>query len=309
MALKNLLGENFAILEDKVFDILKPYCSEIANKDDPTGKKWIRQRRNGLVHLILAKLSTQLLKRKRNCSFEEVLDRYERDYSSYDSRLGYFSPQGRYVTYAFGDRVMQMQVGGFFLLRAEIILQILKTLEAKEICDVGCGAGESLCFLAAQYPAGKFYGFDLSHNAIKVAKERQSASSMDISLPPPFEKFTSDQIENIRKINLFQSSATDISSIPSKYFDAIYTTAALEQMYSVLPEALNELRRITRRYAIFCEPFWESNGCLERVYLASANFFRQDAKYMERHGFRKVANVKIPVKPTFAYSIMIAEVI
>jgi ubiquinone/menaquinone biosynthesis C-methylase UbiE len=309
MKLNALLCEKFVNLESKVFDLLKPYISEIVSKNDPIGKKWIEQRRRGLVRLISAKLISQLLKRKRNRSFNEVQDHYERSYLPHEDKLGYFSPHGRYLTYTFSDKVMQMQVGGLFLVQAEIILQILKTVEADEICDVGCGIGAKLFSLAAQYPEGKFYGFDLSHNAIEDAKERQSASSIDIGLPPLFEKFTSDQIKNIRKINFFQSSATDISSIPNKYFDVIYTTAALEQMYSVLPEALKELRRITRRYAIFCEPFWESNGYLGRAYLFSANLFRQDAKYMEQHGFRKVANIKIPVKPTFAYSIMIAEVI
>uniref|UniRef100_A0A0G4IE80 Uncharacterized protein n=1 Tax=Chromera velia CCMP2878 TaxID=1169474 RepID=A0A0G4IE80_9ALVE len=50
-----------------------------------------------------------------------------------------------------------------------------KLEEGALVADVGCGAGHALCVLAKRFPKSSFVGYDISLEALKVAKEEAAA--------------------------------------------------------------------------------------------------------------------------------------
>ena len=62
--------------------------------------------------------------------------------------------------------------------KAARIMRLLRrnALPLATICEVGCGSGEILVQLAAQLPATTgFVGFDISHDALAIARRKQTA--------------------------------------------------------------------------------------------------------------------------------------
>ena len=86
--------------------------------------------------------------------------------------------------------------------------------------------------------------------------------------------------------------------------------ADIEQMADRYPEALFELRRISRKYVILHEPFFDVNDGFGNTYLWSQNYFRIRVQELERHGLRVRQLTRcLPVKLAFAYAIVIAEIV
>ena len=110
-------------------------------------------------------------------------------------------------------------------------------------------------------------------------------------------------------MQIFQSNAKSIH-LTDKAVDILYTHATLEQMWNTLPEVLKEIRRVTRRYVIFVEPFIDCNDFLARQFLAAGNYYRAKYSDIKSHGFRIIQIMDmLPMKPTFKYSVLNAEVI
>ena len=80
-------------------------------------------------------------------------------------------------------------------------------------------------------------------------------------------------------------------------------------MQDGLPKALSELRRVSRRHVLMFEPFADFNDTLGRTYLWSVDYFRMRLAELEQHGLRPVATWRnYPIKPTFAFGMVLAEV-
>jgi hypothetical protein len=101
-----------------------------------------------------------------------------------------------------------------------------------------------------------------------------------------------------------------VSNCEDKKYDLVYTFSALEQMAADLPKALAEIRRICRKYVIFHEPFPEANDLYGKLYLRAGDYFHSTIADIESHGFRSIDFIgNLPMKSTFGYGIMVAEVV
>lgn len=65
-----------------------------------------------------------------------------------------------------------------------VILPMLDGVVAKleagaDVCDVGCGSGVALEAMAKAYPASRFTGYDLSRNAVEIARKKMADAGID----------------------------------------------------------------------------------------------------------------------------------
>lgn len=65
-----------------------------------------------------------------------------------------------------------------------VILPMLDGVVAKleagaDVCDVGCGSGVALEAMAKAYPASRFTGYDLSRNAVEIARQKMADAGID----------------------------------------------------------------------------------------------------------------------------------
>lgn len=60
--------------------------------------------------------------------------------------------------------------------KAKQILQMLHKhgLKPQSVCEIGCGAGEILNQLSSHFPEASFFGYDISSQAILLAKKREN---------------------------------------------------------------------------------------------------------------------------------------
>lgn len=62
--------------------------------------------------------------------------------------------------------------------KAAIIEQLIKRnkIEIGSFCEVGCGSGEILVTLSKKFKEATFHGYDISENAIKIAKPKENSN-------------------------------------------------------------------------------------------------------------------------------------
>lgn len=293
---------------DEMLSLIAPYVKEVWDKNDPRAREAIRQRRNGLVHLVLRNLVKQIKDGTRSRTGQMVGKFYEEAYSN--RTFSGYAVGTRYDTYLLGDKVVKLTGMGNYRAKSRAIERVFDIVKPQSVCEAGCGRMKNLAYFATKFPDVRFSGFDISHNAIDTSCSIQQLDTLDLRLPERPNLLSSEEMERVRRIKLFQADAANLDMIPDKAFDVTYTMSALEQMHSVLPEVLRELRRITRHYVVFCEPFRDVNGILEKLYLWSDNYFRADVAFVERHGFRCINLLDcLPKKPTFKDAVLIAEVV
>jgi len=183
---------------------------------------------------------------------------------------------------------------------------IIGALNQETVCEVGCGNGRNLLYLANRFNSIQFGGFELSEAGTKVAQQLQSFDLPDTSYGRHYG-ITSQGMTNVRRIAFQQASAFNIPCKDGSS-DVVYTFAALEQMGDGLDKALAEIRRVTGRYALFFEPFGDYNDHLGNAYLWSRNYFRLRTNDLKKHGFDVVKTWHaLPIKPTFAYAFALCK--
>lgn len=293
---------------NEMLSLIEPYVKEVWDREEPRAREAIRQRRNGLVHLILRNLVRQLKAGTRSRTGQMVGDFYEEAYSN--RTFSGYAVGTQYVTYLLGDKVVRLTGMGNYRAKSRVLERVFDIIRPQSVCEAGCGRMKNLEYFAIKFPSVQFSGFDISHNAIDTSRSIQQLDTLDLRLPERSGPLSSEEMGQIRRINLFQGNAGSLEAVPDKAFDVTYTISALEQMHGILPDVLRELRRITRRYVVFCEPFRDVNGTLEKIYLWSDNYFRADVAFVERHGFRRINLLDcLPKKPTFKDAVLIAKVV
>src|SRR3989339_763504 len=183
------------INKDEILSILSPYIDADLPANDPQAKKWLRQRRNGIIHLIFNNIKKRYAQNIRGRTHAEVKVHYETNYAKLNAGGGYYTPGGKPVTYTYNNHVLKMQGDGLHLAMAEIILRVLRVINPDSVCDVGCGFGQSSAFLGAYYPYAAFNAFDLSHNAIKKANEAKTYGAKALGLPDTYGQLNAQQLQ------------------------------------------------------------------------------------------------------------------
>lgn len=298
---------NLTINHDEILEKLAPYISENLAADSAEGKFRMRQRVKNLVHMILRFYIGQLRQGQREKTGKLTHNLYESNYSTAEF-TGYRNA-GRPVTYLFNDRVLQMVGMGNYRSKSLVLEKILETIQPKEVAEVGCGMGRHVAYMAHRFHAIHFNGIDFSASAIDLCRRVQQQDEIDLQLPEAPGPVSGKDRDAIRTASYQTGDARNLDHVADNSFDLVYTVSALEQMAAILPEALSEIRRVTKEYVVFFEPFLDGNDFLGRRFLHAGNYFRARYAEIEAAGFEILTVLDcIPLKPSFKDTVVIARV-
>lgn len=275
----------------------------------PTGKALLRSRRNGLLHLIAKEVWQSATRGYRGRRSDDVSSFYEDTYdqNAWSVVANHDYSLDRQNVYRVGtNHVVRTRSSEVTRLWTHRLGDIIGALNQETVCEVGCGNGRNLLYLASRCTGTQFKGFELSKTGTRVAQQLQSVDLPNTSYGRHYE-ITPRGMDNVRRIDFQQASAFDLPC-EDRSSDIVYSFAALEQMGDGLDMALAEIRRVTSRYAVFFEPFGDYNDRLGRTYLWSRNYFRLRTSDLRRHGFDVMRTWHVlPVKPTFAYAFALCK--
>lgn len=239
----------------------------------------------------------------------------ERVYSdSYSTALATieaaYAPNGPAKIYRLGsDRLIEMPTLGLFSAYLAAIEAAIAALQPRSVCEVGFGTGKNLFYLAPRFPGISFSGYELTESGVAVARELQRLPSLPANLGRWIGRIEVSAAPANQSIDFQQGNAAALPA-SDKCVDVTVTVLALEQMADILPRALSEIRRITRRHVIFLEPFRDANDYVGFLHLKSGNYFHAGQREIAAAGFRPVAMISnLPNKLTFGASMLVAEVL
>ena len=191
-----------------------------------------------------------------------------------------------------------------------MIEKILSALHVSSVCECGPGTGQHLVFLASRNKDTNFVGLDYSKFAIETANNALKRQKLNLHLPDVLEPLNSRELDEISHRLSFTCCSADNIELPDKSIDLLFTFAALEQMWEIREEVFAEIRRVTKSYVIFYEPFLDDNDFYGRLFLRCGNYFRHYQSDIEQYGFKVIKSFNIfPTKPTFNYSMVVAKVL
>jgi SAM-dependent methyltransferase len=170
-------------------------------------------------------------------------------------------------------------------LSNEIIYRMIKATGAKTVLEVGCGNGLHLLEVADRLKDVKLTGVDLTQAGITAAQAQQKTVALD---PRIVHHMPGPVVNpgNFRKIAFLQADATAMPFADDS-FDLVYTHTALEQMNSVAPAVLREIRRVGRKDFLFIEPFAESQvDALRKLAIAAKDHWRLPAARLAEYGLK-----------------------
>ena len=138
-----------------------------------------------------------------------------------------------------------------------------------DVLEVGCGSGLLSCYLAASGRYSRVLGTDSSPTRIESARLHAELVGSTAS---------------------FAEMSMARLNCPDKSFDLTVTSFALEQSGGALGAVLAELRRVTRKFIVLCEPTAEYFPTLPSIW------------HVQRHGwansyFTDLAGLNYAVRP------------
>jgi len=278
--------------------------------DDPEGRKIITSMRKSILHACALSLLKQARERVRAHNAKNVLAHYE---ASFDK-----SPQDFLVGFAARQKQLPYRIGGKTIVWASPLhaatvsrrrlLDAVSSLSPQTACEVGFGSGQNLIYFASKLPDTRLSGFELTESGTRLAKKLQSQDLTGTAFGDLFGLRPEDK-QAISDIDFRQGSAFSLPC-EDKSFDVVFTHSTLEQMHSGIATALSEIRRVARRYVVLHEPFFDVNERWGQLFLICNNYFRLKSSDLRQHGLRPLVLLRqLPVKPTFAYGILVAEAV
>ena len=280
------------------------------------GRRICRTVNKGIVHLVLVHLWDQIKRRHRLNRTPDVQARYENVYSRNQQ-----VPAGRILQAYDLDkhpRFNHFKINSEAIIyadpRVNVVLPTIKIgdtiemLAPSSVCEVGAGTGRNLFYSANRFRDVRFTGYEVSAGAVDTAKRLQE-TAMHATAFGKLYRLSEDGMEAVRQIEFNEGSAYELPC-EDDAFDVVFTVSALEQMADRYPEALLELRRISRKYVVLCEPLFDVNDAFGNMFLWARNYFRIRVQELERYGLRVRQLIRcLPIKPTFAKAIVIAEIV
>lgn len=140
---------------------------------------------------------------------------------------------------------------------ADILFNWFKSLKIKSVLEVGCGQGVNLKLLSMKFQDYNYFGLEPTGSGIRSAKEF---------------------VSNVPLVqgNGFYLPFKDHS------IDCVYTAFVLEQLAEIWPGLVREMKRVSKSYCLFLEPFKEAQTRWRHHYhLWRRGYFRQSYKDLE----------------------------
>lgn len=235
-----------------------------------------------------------------------VSDVYERHY---DQPLADYvqTRQQRRDVFRVGRRPVRANGWYTTAFHNEILTRLVDVAGAGRVLEVGSGRGENLVLLALRRPGLDLTGIELTAAGVAASRELASAVPPELSAAAGVTPGEAEEAA-LGRIDFRQASAFELP-FEDDAFDVAFTCLVLEQIPDEYPKALVEMRRVTRGYCAFLEPFADANGPVGRSYLRSVDYFRARTKEFEPFGLEPVYFTrKIPQKLHFGTGLLVARV-
>jgi SAM-dependent methyltransferase len=257
---------------------------------------------------MLGQIARSLAPWRRRRDTELVSEVYEDSYDvpsleyvrRRDKRRDVFRVEGRYV---FGN--------GWFIVRSfhHLWRGLIDQLEVGSVLEVGSGRGTNLALLALARPGLSLTGLELTRAGVEQSRalvadppERYSALAGIGAVGP-------DQRAALARTRFHEGNAFAMP-FEDKSFDFSFTCLALEQMPVDYTRVVAEMRRTTRSYCAFLEPFAEANDRWERLYLRRLDYFRASYRSFADRGLEPIFfTTDFPQKTHFGTGLLLTRVL
>ncbi len=183
-----------------------------------------------------------------------------------------------------------------------------------QFLEVGSGSGGNLLALAIRHPNLSFWGIEYAQRGNQLSKVILECIPDELYSHAGFPHLNQGDRNRISQklkenVIFLQGSAFQIP-LADKSVDLSFTVNVLEQMPHCYCDALLEMRRVTRKYCIFIEPFVEANNFAQLAYLRRVDYFRASYKEFSEFGLKPlVFFVDFPQKVNFGVGLLITEVV
>lgn len=151
-----------------------------------------------------------------------------------------------------------------------LISAVLKQIEWQSLLEVGCGPGPNLVNITKLFPQVVLGGIDVNPDAIELAKKTFKGV-------------------------LFRVGSAENIMVSDDGTDVVLTDMCL--IY-VDPRKINkvikEIKRVVRKYVVFCEFHSESWYDRMKIRLTSGYHAHNYVKLLKKHGFYDIQLIKIP---------------
>ena len=298
--------------EDKITRIVQPYLDRVLPAAAAEAQAISASAQRTARGLAVSTLARQILFMRRGRNPAGVRIDYDGLYEQGIETLERgLSRDGSPKPFRFSQStVLLMHTGGLYAAYLEALSDAIAMLRPATVREIGFGSGKNLFFLAQRFPDIALSGFELTAGGAALAAALQQRES----LPPNLAYLVArgEKMAEAARMRSIEFKQGDACALPAgdKSVDLSFTMLALEQMWPILPRALAEIRRTTRKYAVFIEAFGEANDRAGRLHLWSRNYFRASLAQMEAAGFRPLQLfTTLPRKFTFSAAMLIAEVV
>jgi SAM-dependent methyltransferase len=237
-----------------------------------------------------------------------VTDSYERHWRK-DNASAAAELDNRRVHLLVGNRLVY--VNGWFIHRryTQLILDAAVKVGAQSILEVGSGWGANLALMALRRPELRFTGLELTDSGIEGSRALMKDLPSQYLRAAGVTELDAQRRAALERVEFHQGNALQMP-FADKSFDVSFTSLVLEQIPRDFGKALDEMRRVTRRYCIFNEAFAEANGWLTRAHLRRVDYFRSSKEEWRKHGLEPVYfTTQLPQKLTFRTGLLVARVV
>jgi ubiquinone/menaquinone biosynthesis C-methylase UbiE len=237
-----------------------------------------------------------------------VSELYERHYEP-DNAAYARSRDRRRDVFMVGRR--PVYTDGWFTIRfhLETLLHVLRDLDVESVLEVGSGRGTNIALLAMRRPDLRFAGLELTENGIRHSRDLVRSPTAQHVRAAGLESLGEAEQKALRSVRFHLGSALDMP-LAEKSVDVSFTCLVLEQLPDTYPRILAEMRRVTRGYCAFIEPFGDANNLLGKAYLRSIDYFRASHRRFAEHGFEVLYfSTTMPQKVHFRTGLLLARVL
>ena len=196
------------------------------------------------------------------------------------------------------------------LIHARLVSDLIKKSNLNNILEIGSGRGFNIAFLRKINPYLNISGVEKSEfgvlNSLKLLDHIPEEFSEEAKLlneidDPLYKKQDS-------RVSIVQGDATNLN-FEDDSFDISFTVLVFEQIPHMYTEVLKEMRRVTKHYCIFMEPFREVNSYKGLAFLRNADYFRYSYDF-SKYGFENIFLYKdFPQKAKFQVGLSLCKVL
>ncbi|MGI9357010.1 MAG: class I SAM-dependent methyltransferase [Rhizobiaceae bacterium] len=163
------------------------------------------------------------------------------------------------------------------------IAKFIRSTTPRKVLEIGAGPGINLLVLGACFPEIEFTGVELTADGVAMAKSAQNDR-----LPAGIRSFAPVEIKDLSAHKSVDFNQCDATRLPfaDNAFDLVFSRLAIEQMEQVRDQALAEIRRVSKHFALFVEPFADFNDePLMRLATTTKNYISLSCSDLPQYGF------------------------